>query len=171
MSTNTNERLYLFNRLETGQPLHLVFMSHNAHWAQAERLSERHDNCRVQVFGSGTAYLEMAKYSEWYEPIDDCDLIILRGSEYEKSELIKMKAIAHKISKEKEKPVTIGYSYLNHDYKPVCFDREHIIKTVKIDNEDEFEDSTKIIDMSPFDLINATLIMHDNQEKKLVKKK
>lgn len=171
MSDNSNERLYLFNRLDTGQHLHIIFMSHNAYWANAEILSDHYDNCKVQVFGEGTAYLEMAKFSKWYEPIDDCDLIILRGTNYEESELVKMKSLAHEISKEKNKPITIGYSYLNHDHKPICFDREYIIKLIKISNEDEIENTINIIDMHPFDLINAALIMHDHQEKKLARKK
>ncbi len=171
MNTNENKRLYLFDRLNTGQHLHIVFMSHNAYWAEAEKLSDHYENCKVQVFGKGTAYLEMAKYSKWYEPIDDCDLIILRATNYEESEFSKMKVIAHNISKEKNKPVTVGYSYLNPNYEGIGFNKEHIVKLAKINNEDEIESTIIIINLHPFDLINAALIMHDNKENKLVKKK
>ena len=171
MNAPTNKRLYLFDRLDTGQQLHIVFMSHNAYWANAEMLSECYGNCKVQVFGKGTSYLEMAKYSKWYEPIDDCDLIVLRETNFNKYEFAKMKKLAHEISKEKNKTITIGYAYLNHNHEEIDFNKAGIVKLAKINNEEEVESSTTIIYMHAYDIINAALIMHDNKEKKLVKEK
>ena len=171
MSTNINERLYLFDRLDTGNFLHIIFMSHNAYWANALILSERYKNCKIEVFGRGTAYLEMAKYSEYYEPIDNCDLIILRETEYKEFEFNKMQEIAREISKEKNKPVTILYSYLNPNYKSNRIDGKYKIKLNRINSEDELESSIIISDPHPLNLINIALIIHDNKEKQLVNKK
>lgn len=165
MENNSSvDRLYLIDRLRTGKSLNIVFMSHNAYWSQVDILSDRYKNCRVQVFGCGTAYLEMATFSHYYEPIDDCDLIILRATNYDESEYIKMKSLAHTISKEKNKIVTIGYSYFNPDYKTADFNREFIIKLAKIKDDFESEETKNALNLHPLDLVNYTLIKHDNLE-------
>ena len=76
-------RLYIFDRLETGKSLNIIFMSHNAYWADVDMLAYYYENCKVQTFGRGTGCIEWAQlFSKWYDPIENYDLIVERETDY-----------------------------------------------------------------------------------------
>ena len=161
---------YLIGRLKNGENLNIVFMSHNAYWSQVEVLSDIYKNCKIRTFGKGISSVIIASFDENFQPIDDSDLIIYRSTDFEEYELKKMKELAYTISKNRNKPVTIGYSFLNPDYVKVDWHQEYIIKLITINDEKESEEDIKVFEFSPIELINYTLIKHDNIESKKYKK-
>ena len=92
---------YLLSQLEQKRNLKIALLSHNAYWIQVEKLKRFFNNVDVKVFGSGTAYLRMAKNNK-HRQIDDSDLIIFYSSDYyDADEIDYLKMVASNISKEK----------------------------------------------------------------------
>lgn len=169
-----NQGEYLINELEKGRNLSIALISHNAYWPQVDKYRRYYDNCKVQVFGGGTAYVRMAK-NDKNRRLEDNDLIIYYGGDiYSESEIEYLMNVASKISSDKNKRVTIGYSY----FMPKKDGKEGIDYEVEIMSVKDGEIVTEKIDkpryFDAFYLTELTLREHDNYEieknKKLEKK-
>lgn len=168
---NENRDNYLLDNLKNERQLNIILLSHNAYWAAIMKISNKFKNFIVQNFGCGTSYIRMYS-SPKYGQINDCDLITFYSSKfYNENELIELKKIASKISSEKEKRVSIGYSYytLADNGKS-----EEYISIVSINDNVETNDTMQAPSFfSAYDLINLTLIKHDDyalNQKKILKR-
>lgn len=156
---------HLIKELAIGEKLSIIFMAHNAYWGQIEQLDMCYQNCKVQTFGRGTAYLKM---SPKQEIMDDPDLILFYSGKYDEIELEKMNKLAETISNKKAKRVSIGYSYqtekeLEYEVKFVSY-KDGIMSEETIDEIGKY--------FSPLELAEYTFVEHDNlnNSKKINKK-
>lgn len=102
---------YLINKLEDGNNLDIVLLSHNAYWHEIQKLDNHFENCNVVVFGASTSYIKLADIQR-RNKIENSNLIIFYSSEfYNEKELGELKNIAFRISNDKNKRVSIGYLY------------------------------------------------------------
>ncbi len=155
----SNEKSYLIRQLEKGdRKLKILFMSHNAYWSYLQGLDMRYDNCSADVTGRGTAYIGLRNINT-----DDDDLILYYSSTfYEDDELQKMSEIASAIAKNKNKRVSIGYSYVipMEDRKNKDISKE--IKIVSFKGSNVYEETVNGFEFfSCSDLIDMTLVAHD----------
>ena len=156
---------YIVHRLRDGKNVKIVFMSHNAYWTQLLKLDDIYENCSVDVFGGGTEYIRTSCLSN--HVLDDCDFIILYSLDfYSSDELDYMKQIASKISSEKNKRVSIGYSYVipieQRTNRNICDE----IKLVSIKDGNEYETTNYAPTYfnSPMQLVNMVVKTHDDLE-------
>lgn len=153
---------YLIRKLEEGKNLDIIILSHNACWPEIQNLDNHFENCNVMFFGETTSDLKLANNQQ----IENCDLIILYSSEtYNEAELIDLKNIAYKISNDKNKRVSIGYSYyIPVEQRPY----ENISKQIKIvsfkNAEEVIEDTYPTPYFTAYDLIELTLATADNYD-------
>lgn len=165
---NINDN-YLINELKDGKNLDIVLLSHNAYWHELQKLDERFDNCRVTVFGSSTIYI---KSTDIYGQIENSDLIIFysRGF-YDEYQIDELKDIAFRVSNDKNKRVSIGYSYfLPVEQRPYeGISRQ--IKIISFKNCEEFTEETyETPYFSPYNLTELTLATVDNYDIEKTKK-
>lgn len=159
MNINRN---YLIEQLENkDKNLKILFMSHNAYWSYLQNIDMDYENCIADVIGRGTAYIGLCNVE-----LKDYDLIIYYSSTfYEEDELEEMKKIAMQISKNANKRVTIGYSYIIPIEERKDKQIPDEIKIVSIKESNEHEEN---IETSPLfdkvDLINMTLMKNNELE-------
>lgn len=161
---------YFINELDSGRNISIALISHNAYWPQVDKYRRYYDNCKVQVFGGGTAYVRMAR-NDKNRRLEDNDLIIYYGGEiYSEIEIEYLMSVASKISNDKNKRVTIGYSY----FVPKKDGKEGMDEEVEITSIKDDEIVTEKIDkpqyFDAFYLTELTLREHDNYEMEKIKK-
>ena len=156
---------YLITKLENGNSLNIVVLSHNSYWPEIQKLGNHFKNCNVMCFGNSTFYIKLADIKRQNE-IENCDLIIFYSSEfYNEEELIELKNIAFKISNDKNKRVSIGYSYLiPMEQRPY----DNISGQIEISS---FKNSTETIEkmhsmpyFTAYDLVELTLATTDRYD-------
>lgn len=98
---------YLINELENGRNLKIMFISHNAYWFNLQQLEKRYENCQVDISGRCT-------FKAWNKDKGkNSNLIFYYSSDYfDKSDLDYLEQKAFAISKEQNKRVSLGYSYI-----------------------------------------------------------
>lgn len=152
---------YLLSQLEQKRNINIALLSHNAYWTQVEKLKRSFNNVDVKVFGSGTAYLRMAKNNKQRQ-IDDSDLIIFYSSDYyDADEIDYLKMVASNISKEKNKRVSIGYLYFIKEEEKTS--QQIYIVSFK-DGEEEQGIIYPESHCDAYNLAEITLLEHDNFE-------
>lgn len=129
---------YLYDRLDNGIDIKIIFMSHNAYWPELQILSRSYNNCKIDIFGSGPDYISLSR--DYI--LENCDLIIFYSSIFfDKCELDKMKQIAFEISQKKEKCVSVGYSSVIPLEKRKDKNIEDEVKVISIKNSNEYEET------------------------------
>lgn len=159
----TYKNNYLTDELSNGRKIKIMLMSHNSYWYFLLKLDKEFENCFVEVFADGTIFLKNRRYNI----LNDCDLILFFSSkEYSSYEFETMKKIAQRISEEKERRVTIGYSYILpiEQRKEIKYSSEIKISSYKNDTESE-EIVNNICITDPETLAGITLEKHDDFEK------
>lgn len=152
---------YLLSQLEQKRNINIALLSHNAYWIQVEKLKRLFNNIDVKAFGSGTAYLRIAK-NDKHRQIGESDLIIFYSSDYyDANEIDYLKMLASNISKEKNKRVSIGYLYF-------ILEEERTLQQIYIVSLKDGEEQQKIIYpesyCDAYNLTEITLLEHDNFE-------
>lgn len=166
---------YLMNRLEDGNCLNIVLLSHNAYWPEIQKLDHHFENCNVVVFGSSTSYIRIAD-NQKREKIENSDLIIFYSSGfYNEKGLTELKDIAFRISNNKNKRVSIGYLYCIPVEQRLDENISGKIKIVSFKNGEEVtEEVYPTPYFSAYDLAELTLAMADSydsvKQRKLEKK-
>lgn len=155
----SSKKSYLIRQLEKGdRKLKILFMSHNAYWPYLQYLDMQYENCSADVTGRGTAYIGLRNLET-----NDDDLIIYYSSTfYEKDEWNEMCKIASGIAKNKNKRVSIGYSYIIPEEDRKNKDIAQKIKIVSFDDSNVYKqtvDGFQFFNHS--DLIDMTLMAHD----------
>lgn len=165
MNFNKKEN-YLLNQLEKGdRNFKILFMSHNTYWAYLQELDMVYDNCSADVFGRGTAYI---RHRENLNSADYDFIFYYSSTFYEDDELEEMKKIAFRIAENKNKRVSIGYSYVipMEDRKDKDVFKE--IKIVSFKDSIEYEETREGFQyFTHSDLIDMVLITHDKLEQKM----
>lgn len=162
----TNKNNYLTDELSNGRKIKIMLMSHNSYWYYLLKLDREYEDCFVEVSADSTIFLKNRRYNI----LNDCDLILFFSSkEYSSYEFETMKKIAQRISEEKERRVTIGYSYIL-PIEQRKNSREIKISSYKNDTESE-EIINNICITDPEILAGITLEKHDDFEKTQIFKK
>lgn len=130
----------LIKKLEEGETLNIIFLSHHVYWKLIKKLEKFYKNCKVQVFGCRTAFLKMSPNQEIME---EPDLILFFGTEYNELEEKNLNKIASGIFNKKGKKVSIGYYYYIKKGKNVELQ-------VKIINYQDGNKTEKCIDIDEF---------------------
>lgn len=158
-----NEKSYLIRQLEKGdRKLKILFMSHNAYWPYLQELDMQYENCSADVTGGGTSYIGIRNLET-----DDYDLIVYYSSTfYETYELKNMCKIASVISKNKNKRVSIGYSYIIPEEDRKDVDITEKIKIVSFNDSNAYKQTVNGFQFfNHSDLIDMTLMVHDELNK------
>lgn len=164
---NKNEN-YLKNRLESGKDTCMLSFSHNACWPYLQQFESRYGNCKIDIFGDGPSYLQMrANYQ-----LNDYDFIIFYSSHYfDDEELNQIKEMAFTISQDKNKRVSIGYSYVIPIEERKHIDISEGIKFISFSNGEEYEETCFDTELfTIIDLVNLVVKSHDELDKQKVKK-
>ena len=152
---------YLLSQLKQKRNINIALLSHNSYWIQVEKLKRFFNNVDVNVFGSGTAYLRMAKNNK-HRQIGESDLIIFYSSDYyDAKEMAYLKMVASNISKEKNKRVSIGYLYFIKEEEKTS--QQIVIYSFK-DGEEEQGIIYPESHCDAYNLAEITLLEHDNFE-------
>ncbi len=166
---------YLINKLEDGNNLNIVLLSHNTYWPEIQKIDNNFENCNVVVLGSSTSYIKLADIQSRNQ-IENSDLIIFYSSEYyNEQELAELEDIAFRISTDKNKRVSIGYLYcLPIEQRPHASISKQI-QIISFKNEEEVIETTYPTPyFSTSDLTALTLVVADNydiiKQQKLEKK-
>ncbi len=148
----------LIDYLESGQNLSIVLLSHNAYWSSLQKLERRYPSLKLNIFGKSPRYIRMARNDNDCQ-IDDCDMIVFYSSGYySEEEMMELKNIALKVSEEKGKRVTIGYSYVIPPNS-----EENNIKIISINNGEEIAEEFYIsFPFGVYPLAELTFINHNN---------
>ena len=161
---------YLINELENNRKLDIIFLSHNAYWSYADQLEEYYKNCKVQAYGKGVAYITMSEMAQNKSLTDNCDLIIsFAKEEYSDYELTELKWLAHKEAVSKNRNISIGYLYYQKEDNNI----KYKVKLININKSKEKEitidvnSTTPYDEITPLELIEMTLISHDNAYSKI----
>lgn len=156
---------YLIGKLEEGKNLNIVLLSHNAYWPEIQKLGNHFENCNVVVFGGSTSYMKSADIQRLNQ-IDNCDLIIFYSSGfYNEGELTELKDLAFRISNDKNKRVSIGYSYCIPVEQRLHEGISEQIKIVSFKNgEESIEDAYPTPYFTAYDLAELTLATADNYD-------
>lgn len=158
---------YLINNLEQGRNLNILLLSHNAYWPSMQKLENHFQNCNIQIYGDSTSYIRLAS-KERNKQIENCDLIIFYSSvSYDEDEIMELKDIASRVSEEKGKRVSIGYSYvIPKEQKP--YPRvDSQVKIISFNNSQEIETTGYAPEyFTPYDLTELVLAAHDDYDTK-----
>lgn len=148
----------LIDYLESGQNLSIVLLSHNAYWSSLQKLERRYPSLKLNIFGKSPHYIKMATIDADRQ-IDDCDMIVFYSSGYyTEEEMMELKNIALKISEEKGKRVTIGYSYVIPPNS-----EGNNIKIVSINNREEMTEEFYLsFPFGVYHLAELTFTRHNN---------
>ena len=99
---------YFYEQLKTGRSIKVLFIGHNSYCASFSVSVNKYNNCIVDTFTTMSTYDK--RRARGY---DDYDLIILYSSnDYNDFDFNRISSLAKKISIEKNKKVSIGYSYI-----------------------------------------------------------
>lgn len=156
-----NEK-YLISKLDSGEELKFVVLSHNAYWSSLQALREYYKNLKFRLFGGSYYDLEMFKVMP--NELGDYDYILFFSSlGYDENEILNLKKLANEISTNEDKRVTIGYSYTMESNKR----HEDVMDEVllcSIKNGQVYEDIQPCSSMYSWnirDLAGVTLKFHE----------
>ena len=157
---------YLIKKLEEGKNLNIALFSHNAYWPAIEKLDNHFENCNVIVFGQAIHNVKRADI-DIRNQFDNSDIIAFYSSDfYNEGKISELKDMAAKISDEKEKRVSIGYSYLVPFEQRIDEEISEEIEIISFKNGDETIEKVQPTEYSTvYDLIEVTLFKADSDEK------
>lgn len=136
------------------------------------RINREHANCEIDIFGGGISYI--VNHRNYV--LDDCDLMAFYSSApYELQKIEDILNIAFKISNEKQKRVSVGYSYVLPLAERKCENISEEIRIVSFHDCVVYDETTDAIQyFTPENLIEMVAVIHDELEhqdgKKLSKK-
>jgi len=144
----------------------ILYMSHSDMWAYFRKIEEENNNMSVDFYRGSTYYIKNRRQYE------DCDFIIFFSScgyaDFEDKEL---KQLASRISIEKGKRVSVGYSYLIPKEKRTNLLKQEEIKIYSFKDGIEYEDTVNSPEyFTPINLFELVLFAHDELENPKTKK-
>lgn len=150
---------YLIDRLKDGKELNITLLSHNAYWYELEKLNRHFDNCSVQAFGDGTSYIKLADIERLLQ-LENSDLIVWYSSRpYSEREMLELKNIAFEISNNKNKRVSIGYSFSVPQEQRIDKNVSEKINIISFYNSSIFEEEINPpLNLNAYNLANITLV-------------
>ena len=162
---------HLIRELESGRKMHILLMSNNSLWPELRWLNQEYSkNCQVDVLG--VRMDELYNLHRMGLVINKYDFIILCDKEnsYNEAELKKIKKLASGISEDKNKRVSICYSYVIPEEER----KNNTLEGIKIasfrNNKEPYENTTLIpASFKPFELADLLVEIHDSLEPKSVK--
>ncbi len=162
---------YFVEQLKNNRNFKVCYMIHNAYWPFFIELNDRFSCCRIDFFGSGVAYLEIANHSNFYKkPQNDYDIIILEANtsnEFYEDNIEYLKAWSKTISSIEKKRVTIGYTrFLPKEKRTEGNTKELNIISYNSESECDYEDkvliSSSYSTFNEVDLLNFVAEKHDS---------
>ena len=156
------------NRLENNIPTNIAIFSHNSVWPYLQVYEDHYNNCSIDVYGESLTYIGIQKK----KPVESDIILFFSSKQFEEDELNKLKEIAFSISEEKQKRVSIGYSYMVPKSEREDESIADQVKLVSFKNSIEDEETTwGINSFNIFDLLEMTLSKHNELEHQMTIKK
>lgn len=152
--------------IEMKNNIKILYLSHSSMWPYLEKLNEENGNLNIDFYKGSSYYIKNRRNYK------DCDLIVFYSScEYADFELKELKSIASRISDQKEKRVTIGYSYMVPEELRIHESIKEEIKINSFKNGIEHEETTySFPGFDPLNLTELVLSTHDELENSKTKK-
>ena len=156
------------NRLENDIPTNIALFSHNSVWPYLQVYEDHYKNCTIDVYGEGVAYIGIQKK----KPVESDIILFFSSKQFEDDELNKLKEIAFSISEDKQKRVSIGYSYIVPKSEREDDSIADQVRLISFKNSIEDEETTwGINSFHIIDLLEMTLSRHNELENQMTIKK
>lgn len=144
----------------------MLYLSHSNMWECLEKIKEDNDNVSIDFYKGSTYYI---KNKNQYE---DCDFIIFYSSfgyaDFEEHEL---KELGSRISNQKGKRVSVGYSYVIPKEQRTDLLKNLEVKIYSFKEESEYEDTISAPEyFTPIDLMKLVISIHSELENSKIKK-
>ena len=161
-----NEK-YLLSRLNSGDLLKFVVLSHNAYWSDFQTLKDHYNNLDFILFGG--SYYDLEMYRVGAEQLKDYDFVLFFSSnQYDENEMLKLKRLVIDISNSGDKRVTFGYSYVLSNEKRTkdVMDEVLLFSVKKEDAYFDIHTCSYTTNWNIRDLAGLTLKFHELSKKK-----
>lgn len=158
----------LINRLEDNVPTNIALFSHNSVWPYLQVYEDHYKNCTIDVYGESVTYIGIQKK----KPVESDIILFFSSKQFEDDELNKLKEIAFSISEDKQKRVSIGYSYIVPKSEREDDSIADQVRLISFKNSIEDEETTwGINSFHIIDLLEMTLSRHNELENQMTIKK
>lgn len=158
----------LINRLENNIPTNISLFSHNSVWPYLQVYEDHYKNCTIDVYGESITYIGIQKK----KPVESDIILFFSSKQFEEDELNRLKELAFSISEDKQKRVSIGYSYIVPKSEREDESIADQVKLVSFKNSIEDEETTwGVNSFHIIDLLDMTLSKHNELENQMIIKK